>query len=227
MRLLTFLLLASCSFADVLELKNGERLEGTFKQADSAGGVLIEVGGQPIMMPMAKVRALYFGAAPKAEAPKPSAAREALDALKALNSVTTVGVAYREYASRVLDAKVQVDRYLRVNDESAAKPAISVAMRYYEVASQVWGLQFNHSPDAFAFGEGIARTLREDESFRECAPVQSLIAELASRPKHKGLTYSPSMLPYMLGQQPGKLWSCGSAKINEAEELLAKQPRLN
>ena len=50
----------------VLELKSGERLEGTFKQASVDGGIVIEVGGQAITMPFAKVRAIYFGAAPTA-----------------------------------------------------------------------------------------------------------------------------------------------------------------
>src|SRR5437764_9739127 len=43
------------TLADVVELKTEERLEGTFKQADSAG-VVFEVGGQSITMPLAKVR---------------------------------------------------------------------------------------------------------------------------------------------------------------------------
>ncbi len=46
---------------DTVELKTGERIEGTFKQATSAGAV-IEVGGQSISIPLEKLRAIYFGA---------------------------------------------------------------------------------------------------------------------------------------------------------------------
>ena len=48
---------------DTLELKTGERIEGAFKQATSAGAV-IEVAGQPITIPHERVRAIYFGSAP-------------------------------------------------------------------------------------------------------------------------------------------------------------------
>ena len=82
--------------SDILELKTGERIEGTFKQATAAGAV-IEVAGQPITISLEKVKAIYFGVA---------------DALKALRSVTQSGIAYRDYAQRMLDAKVKVDRYL-------------------------------------------------------------------------------------------------------------------
>src|SRR5258708_4832106 len=45
---------------DTFELKRGEGIEGTFKQATSAGAV-IEVGGQSITFPLGKLRAIYFG----------------------------------------------------------------------------------------------------------------------------------------------------------------------
>ena len=59
MRWLIFTLSPSLLLADVVELKTGERLEGTFKQANAAG-VVIEVGGQAINMPLEKVRAMFF-----------------------------------------------------------------------------------------------------------------------------------------------------------------------
>src|SRR5437870_9425242 len=93
---LTFTLVLS---ADVLELKSGERLEGTFKQAGVDRGVVIEVGGQSITIPLAKIRAIYFGTAAKSDAaPSVSAARDSLDALKGLQSVTSSGLSYRDYA---------------------------------------------------------------------------------------------------------------------------------
>ncbi len=62
------------SWADVIELKTGQRVEGTFKQATPAG-VVIEVGGQPITFEQEKVRAIYFGPAPPPQA-QPSALAE-------------------------------------------------------------------------------------------------------------------------------------------------------
>src|SRR5258708_7272722 len=71
---------------DTVELKTGERIEGTFKQATSAGAVIV-VGGQVITIPLEKVRAIYFGVAPK-PVEKASLSREALAALKGLQSIT-------------------------------------------------------------------------------------------------------------------------------------------
>ena len=98
------------ALADVVELTTGQRVEGTFQQA-TPRGVSIEVGGQTITFEQEKVRAIYFGSAPAAAVP-PSPAREALLSLKALQSVTRAGIAYREYSQRVNDAKIQVDRVL-------------------------------------------------------------------------------------------------------------------
>src|SRR5712692_6783873 len=95
---------------DTIELKTGEKIDGRFKQATSAG-VVMEVGGQSITVPIARVRAIYLGAAPTT-AKADSTATDALEALKALQSVTSSGVSYRDYAPRVLDAKVKVDKYL-------------------------------------------------------------------------------------------------------------------
>lgn len=47
---------------DTIELKTGERVDGTFKEATAASAV-IEVAGQPITFPLEKVKAIYFGAA--------------------------------------------------------------------------------------------------------------------------------------------------------------------
>jgi hypothetical protein len=141
---------AQVALADVLQLKTGERVEGTFKQASLTDGVVIEIGGQSITIPFAKVRAIYFGAAPVAAptvsvptlsaAPTVSAAKEALDALMELQTVTNVGISYRDYSARTLDVKIKVDRYLRGSDGDPAKSAIGAAIRYYELASQLWGV---------------------------------------------------------------------------------------
>ena len=110
----SLLLCTQLSWADVVELKTGQRIEGTFKQATPTG-VVIEVGGQTIRFDREKVRAIYFGSAPPGQvSPAISGsterAKRALDAVRALQSATRAGVNYREYSARVLDAKVSVDR---------------------------------------------------------------------------------------------------------------------
>ena len=61
-------------------MKTGEHIEGLFKQATPAG-VVMEVGGQSLTVPIAKVRAIYLGSAPDT-AKAGSSATEAIDALK-------------------------------------------------------------------------------------------------------------------------------------------------
>ena len=97
------LLFALNAVGDTVELKTGERLEGTFRQAGSTG-VTIETAGQLITIPLKKVLAIYFGGA-KTRPHGPAPSQEALDALRALRSVTEAGISYREYAPRVLDTK--------------------------------------------------------------------------------------------------------------------------
>ena len=132
------LLFALSLGADTIELRTGERIEGAFKQATSAGAV-IEVGGQSITIPLEKVQAIYFGA-PARTANGPAPSQEAVDALRALRSVTGSGIAYRDYSQRVLDSRVKVDHYLssQAGDGPELRRAIRAAMLEYELASQVW-----------------------------------------------------------------------------------------
>ena len=75
--------LAYALSADTIELKTGERIEGTFKEATSSG-VVINVGGQSLTMPMDKVRAIYFGTDSKS-VETTSLVRESIGVLKGLH----------------------------------------------------------------------------------------------------------------------------------------------
>jgi hypothetical protein len=68
--LVSFMMVAVPVRADVVELKDGRRLEGTFKGASPAV-VAIDVGGRTLVVDAQEVRAVYFGPAP---APTPSPA---------------------------------------------------------------------------------------------------------------------------------------------------------
>jgi len=125
---------------DTVELKTGEHLDGAFRQA-SAAGVVIEIAGQAMTIPLGKVQAIYFGAQrPASVSTAPAPFAEALDALRALRSVTESGVTFRDYATRVLDARVKVDRCQ--NSSAAATVAARLAMREYELASRAWSAGF-------------------------------------------------------------------------------------
>jgi hypothetical protein len=57
-----------------------------------------------------------------------------MEALKGLRSVTQSSISLRDYAPRVLDAKVKVDRYTT----GAAHDQIQAAMRAYGYPAQAW-----------------------------------------------------------------------------------------
>ena len=116
--------------ADVVELKSGQKIEGTFKGADDVA-VKIEVGGQTVAFQPEQVRAIYYGAAPVSAEVQPSPVQEAMKAVRGLQSVSQGGITYRDYAPRVSDAKVIVDRYLQDTGEpeSPGKASIKDALR--------------------------------------------------------------------------------------------------
>jgi hypothetical protein len=230
----------SSSLADVVELKTGERLQGTFRQATSAG-VVIEVGGESINMPLAKVRAIYFGPVPAETATQISLAGEALQALEALQSVTSSGVNYQEYARRVLDAKVKVDQYLKSpgQDDQRVRSAIGMAMRCYEVASQAWNLKiagtagsvFRHVDIYMVIGRFVREELRECPAMREW-----LSANDAELPRSLNDDWLKGLQPgdrqavarmfetgISISKSPSAIWPCASEKIAEGKRQLASQ----
>ncbi len=215
--------------ADTVELKTGEKIEGVFKQAGPAGAV-IEVGGQPITFALDKVRAIYLGGAPVAPQP-PSAYSDALDALKALQSVTTSGINYRDYSARVLDARVKVDKYLTSppNGDDPQRSAIRIAMQYYELTSLAWGGVIFKD---FQRSIQVGGTLRGDATLLEpCPAIKTLIADSDARAAETGAQLARTIpdtpaerektsllfTGTSIGQRPAILWSCAATKIAEAE----------
>ena len=201
--------------ADTVELKTGEKIEGTFKQATHAG-VVIEVGGQAVTFGIEKVRAIYFGSAPVSQQ-APSPIGQALDALKALNSVTSAGVTFREYSTRVLDAKVLVDKFLASAPQDPAHDAISSAMGYHEMASQAWSARISSGADSLMTSQRIGTQLQRDS----CPEAAELVAAVAnfggkSRPPN------PAVIGTLAGQHPGALWKCAARKVAEAEDITTK-----
>jgi hypothetical protein len=203
---------------DTIQLKTGERIEGTFKQATSTGAV-IDVGGQPITIPLEKVRAIYFGAVPSASPTAPPPARDALDALRGLQSVVESGLTYRDYATRVLDAKVKADRYLlsSPNDPPEHRKTIEIAMQEYELAGQSWNLQGN---------ESAYRSLITPDLLERCPAVAKIIEgerlKVALAMGTVGMLDDAMDMIKVDGQYAHKvLWKCAITQGAEAERLLA------
>lgn len=210
MKLGLFALITCGLLADTLELKTGERMDGTFKQAGAAG-VVIEVAGQPLTVPLEKVKAIYFGAASPANISAFSPIKDALDALRGLRSVTESGVSYRQYSERVLDAKVKVDQVS--GDSSPAAAAATSAMRYYQLASNAWNSAISVSnANSYAIMLETGRGLQE--LLGDCPTLSRFVSTIPAKIQGSNRT---SMLSSLVGQQPSVVWPCASAKLALAE----------
>jgi hypothetical protein len=217
--------------ADAIELKTGERIEGAFKQANAVGAV-IEVAGQSITIPLEKLKAIYFGAPPSVASTAPVPFQEALDALKALRSVTNSGIAYRDYTQRVLDARVKVDRYLSSQGKAAvARRPVRAAMLQYELVS------YALNPEKVDFLSTMGK-IAADPDITTCPVLKDLTDESLSKQQHflksilrqtaeikqklagsqHALDQSEDLgLTFLTKAAPANIWPSASEQIVEAE----------
>lgn len=203
--------------ADVVELRSGERVEGTFKSADDSA-VRIEVDGRLATYPPREVRAIYFGPAPAKVAPVPIAERDdAIGALDGLRAVAQRTVTYQEYAPRVNDVKGVVDRYLQKEDGApAVKFAIADSFHYYALAEAAWKA---------GLSRGNYARIGADPALLRCAPAQEVIAESKRKSpfiwRSKGAGEGATTGMVIATDGLAALWSCASVKLAEAEKLRA------
>ncbi len=211
---------ASFGFADVVELKNGEKIEGTVKQ--TASSVVVALSGQTMTFERDNVRAIYFGAMPAAVTTRSPAADEALNALKALRSAVESGVNYQEYSSRLNDAKIRVDRYLAQPDASdAAKQAVTRAMNYYVLARRAWNLKIA--------GSALPETLRSlgfDRLIEQCVSAKAAIEDTRRFSIKRGTKEDPEafLAGFAMLTDFQSLWRLASERIAEAEEAVKAAP---
>ena len=118
--------------ADVIELRTGERVEGTFKGADDSA-VRIEIDGRIVTFAPAQVRAIYYGSAPACDAGGPVERDEAIGALEGLRSVARTGVTYRSTlpasAKRSSSSTDIYRRRMAPRRSGAPSPTRSTSMR--------------------------------------------------------------------------------------------------
>ena len=175
-----------------------------------------------ITFPPAEVRAIYYGPAPAvaptaAGAPVvPVAERDAaLAALAALATVARTGVAYQEYAPRVGEAQVAVDRYLRAEDGAPAiKGAIAGSLHFYALAGTAWNASRSR---------GNYAVIGSDGALNECEPAQQVIAESRRKAPYtwrsKGAGEAATTGMVIANEGLGALWACGADKLAAAERL--------
>ena len=201
--------------ADVIELRTGERVEGTFKGADDSA-VRIEIDGRLVTFAPAQVRAIYYGPAPASTTPASLLERdEAIEALEGLRSVARTGVTYREYAPRVSDARLVVDKYLQKDDGGPAiRGAIADSFHFYALAGAAWNA---------GLSRGNYATVGTDSALARCPHAQQVIAESKRKSpfiwRAKGAGEGATTGMVMAADGIAALWACASEKLAEAEKL--------
>jgi hypothetical protein len=217
--------LSMLAFADTVELKTGEHIEGDFKGATDTH-VLIETGGQRLFFDIQKVRAVYFGKNPGiASVPSGLAFAEALRALKDLRSATSnSSITYGDYSSRTNDTKIKVDRYFenKANVGGPCDEPIKDSMQLFSLASSLWNLNISRNSNLKAI-----QAVAEDPIVLACPGIKSLIND-APTGKTRDDTLRKIMQKGALGRTTiiitygtPELWNCAAAKIEEADRACA------
>jgi len=157
---------------------------------------------------------VFFGT--HAFASPPAGQQEALDALQGLKSVTDAGVNYTNYAPRVLDAKIKVDRYLAAAPADApGRDAIALAMREFVLASQDWNATIgSRATEQIAIGTEIM----SDKNMAACPAIQALMASSNQETTAmKAFEIGPAYFAARDGLRP--LWQCAASSVADAVRL--------
>ena len=199
-------LVPTCA-AETVELKTGQRIEGVVKSV-TAEEVLLDVAGQALKFPRENVSAIYFAAPPKGTVVNPL--NDALRVLKGLQSATSAGVSYRDYAPRVTDAKIQVDQMLGDAPDGQAKTTLAEALNFYVYASNAWNARIARSN---------YEALAVNPLFEKCQPLKRQIESLDRRGAG-GLSAATSrgISISIAGVEP--LFNCANERVTTAEQFL-------
>ena len=177
-------------------------------------------GGICIILVILIAGGFYVRASPQARAERErvalqekaerQAASGAIQALKSIQSITTAGVNYQNYAPRVLDVKVKIDQYLASRPKTPQIVQVNLdierAMDLYIYAGKIWNAH-------------IVRNYREESEISRQAEVlcPELVPELdrmASRFKARGEEISREEMAI----PPLFLWECATRRIIQAEK---------
>jgi hypothetical protein len=123
-----------------IEKLNGDRLTGLFVGGDTES-IIIEVSGTKLPFKITEISNLQFGESPNKSSTidkNKNAIDNALKSLRKLAAATEVGVSFREYGTRLIDVKTEIEELLPDISEGNVKEEIKLAMEAYADASKVW-----------------------------------------------------------------------------------------
>lgn len=145
-------------------------------------------------------------------------AREALRALKALNSALSVGLTYRDYHQRLIETKIIVDQYVETPraQERGMQSVLDRTMSIYQIGGSIWRVQLsNDGRVPLSFIDGLHQM-----PCSRLKPITTRVWEAYADSTdriHVGAdtSYTPNLLPLV--------WACATDGIREAEREMTKQ----
>jgi len=132
---------------------------------------------------------------------------EAIQAVKAVQADTKVGVTYREYAPRVLDAQITVDRYIRTDGGNGQiKELVRQAMALYVLASSAWEARISKRTEG---------TLADDPALELCPVVKDKV----DKAQASDSVAQAVAREIAVAAGVEALWGCVSERIAEIDGL--------
>jgi hypothetical protein len=129
-----------------------------------------------------------------------STAKDAIDALRAINSAITAGVNFHDYSVRVADAKVKFDRV-----PAGKRGKLEPIMKTYILAERVWGA----TPEMYETLKAAGAEILATPDIADCPPMPLAIK--------RATEIKPDDVPYALGLFLGStqlpLFKCAADKL--------------
>src|SRR5689334_1111762 len=139
-------------------LKDGQTLKGKFVGATTKKLSLV-VGSTLQELNMSEVASLVFSESSitaTANTQSIASAREAIAALRRLESATSAGVSRSEYGTRLIDAKATVDSLIPRIADGDLKLEITASIREYVAASSAWQALYDINVEEISRSSGSA-----------------------------------------------------------------------
>jgi len=131
-----------------------------------------------------------------------TSAKDALDALRGLNSAIDAGINLRDYTKRLADAKIVVDRFAADQPKDPQRAALEEIMRVYVLVGKAFAARAGAYENTTPLGEAVVA----DSKLESCEGVAAVVKQSKSNAHDVGIR---------LIARPQPLLQCAAAKLAE------------
>ena len=150
-------------------------------------------------------------ALPQMSAAERQAATEMLEVLQALQAMTTGNATPQEYTSRVANAKVQVEKYLKEGEgDRAIKLRVHEAMLVHLLAATAWKAKVVNRPSEY-------EAVGTHQGLSACPDLKPLL----DLPLSTGGERTPAMTRGVnAAENLDRIWFCAAGKVDAVEQAI-------